>query len=169
VARTLNVAREPWGPPLPLRQHLVEGHHPALHVIAHVAVQEPRPGIVGDHVHRHHLRRRDRDHVGPPAAVEDDVPVPVCGVEIEPEPDCHQVPAHMLALGHGHHRQVAVLHAIDRVPEVHARESDGVGEIEASLLVHWDELVLVRALRIVGVMLDVVVEEPDGLRSFRRA
>jgi hypothetical protein len=39
-----------------LLQHLVARDHPAFHVIAEVAVKEPNPRIVRQHIHGFHLR-----------------------------------------------------------------------------------------------------------------
>src|SRR5271165_1372938 len=78
--------------------NLVQRHYPAVHVVADMAMVQPRAGVVRDHVGRHHLRGRERDHVGALLGPQHGVAVPVRRMEVEAEADRHQVPADALCV-----------------------------------------------------------------------
>ena len=65
------------------RRNGVNRHHPRLHVILHVTVKHPCPGIIGNHVDRLHAAGKEFDHVGIPAALGNRFPVPVRRVQVD--------------------------------------------------------------------------------------
>src|SRR6476620_4944173 len=98
----------------------VAGDHAGADVVVDVAVEEPGSHVVRHHVRHHHAGRQEVHHVGPHAESGHRVAVPVRGVQVHLSAHAHQVPAHVLALlhGHGFNRLVAVHVAVDAVHHV---------------------------------------------------
>ncbi len=92
--------------------------HPHVHVFFDVAVIQPGARVVRDHVHSLHLRRPEQQHIGAPAVVNHHVAVPVRRVEVDAFSHGQQIPAHALALLHGHHRSIGKNVAVDSALEV---------------------------------------------------
>src|SRR5260370_6163231 len=85
--------------------------------------------------------------------------MPMRSVEVETISQANEIPAHMLALMHGHHRHVAEKIAVHGRTNIRRNEpTSDDGEIAFS--VRRTALKLVHGLRLGGMSLDVVVEIP---------
>ena len=80
-----------------------------------MAMEHPDAGIVRDHVCHFHRRWQQFHHVRAMTVFQDRVPVPMRRVQVRFRAHPQQVPAHALALGHGHQRQVRENVTVDRV------------------------------------------------------
>src|SRR5258708_16596710 len=85
--------------------------------------------------------------------------MPMRSVEVETISQANEIPAHMLALMHGHHRHVAEKIAVHGRTNIRRNEpTSDDGEIAFS--VRRTVLKLVHGLRLGGISLDVVLDIP---------
>src|SRR5438552_3889 len=85
--------------------------------------------------------------------------MPMRGMEVEPVPQADQIPTHMIALVHGHHRHVAVQIAINGETNIRGDETAS-NDGEIAICIAGVAIEFVHGLRLGGVGLNVVVEIP---------
>ena len=125
----------------------------------HVAVVHPCTDIVGNHVCGYHLRRREQNDVCAISIYGHHVSMPVRSVKVEAIAQADQIPPHMVALAHGHHRHIAVKITIDSQTNVRGNETaPDNGKI--AICIAWASVELLHCFGLSGVGLDIVVEVP---------
>jgi hypothetical protein len=152
-------------PPLVIRD-LIAGHHAGQHMVADMAVEEPDARRVGHHVGSDHLRGKDVQDVGALAGHGDRIAVPVGRVRVVEVAERRDVPAHVIALVHDHHRHVAVDIAIDRPFDVGGRKAGGGDGAGHAVGRERAEISAMHAIGIGGVLADSMRTSEEPRREF---
>ncbi len=68
---------QPQTTPADSRLHFIAGNHACDHVVVHMTVEHPHPGIIRNHIGRLHLGGTQGDHIGAVPVINHGVSVPV--------------------------------------------------------------------------------------------
>ena len=58
------------------------GMHAVFHMLGHMTMIQPDPGIVGNHVHGHHAGWQEFHNIGVPTVQLDALSMPMCRVDV---------------------------------------------------------------------------------------
>lgn len=112
-------------------------------MIVDVAMKEPRPRVVGQHVDFQRLAGQEAQRIQSTPRLHPRVAVPVHRVQVGLVPEAEHVPADALPRAHRHHGEIAVHGAVDGVQEV---------------ALHEPLVIEIHALRVAGPGPDIVLQ-----------